>query len=79
MITYVLFLLLAISLATLVSLQTFVPGLVVNKQLAHFLLGGLDCRISFVSYDFWIGTYFDTEKKVLYFCPLPMLVFRVMM
>lgn len=26
-------------------------------------------------YDFWIGFYFDSNKKILYFCPFPCFVF----
>ncbi len=31
-------------------------------------------NISFRWYDFWIGFYYDTKKKILYVCPLPMIV-----
>jgi len=28
-------------------------------------------------YDFWVGAYYDRDKKVLYLCPLPMCVFKI--
>lgn len=31
----------------------------------------------FLWYDFWVGLYYDREKRVLYVCPLPMCVFRI--
>ncbi len=34
-------------------------------------------RFAFLWYDFWIGAYYDREKKVLYICPLPMCVFKI--
>lgn len=28
-------------------------------------------------YDMWIGVFVDTKQKVVYICPLPMVVIRV--
>ena len=36
-------------------------------------------RLFFAWYDFWIGAYYDRREKVLYICPLPMLVIRVLL
>jgi len=32
---------------------------------------------SFLWYDFWVGFYYDRERRVLYVCPLPCCVFKV--
>lgn len=34
-------------------------------------------KLSFVWYDFWIGFYWDSAKRVLYICPLPMVVLSI--
>lgn len=31
----------------------------------------------FAWYDFWIGWFYDIKKKVLYICPLPMIVIKI--
>lgn len=31
-------------------------------------------KIFFAWYDFWIGFYWDRQKKVLYICLIPMIV-----
>jgi hypothetical protein len=31
----------------------------------------------FAWYDFWIGWFYDTKKKILYVCPLPMCVIKI--
>lgn len=33
--------------------------------------------VAFVWYDFWIGLYYNVERRALYICPLPMLVIRL--
>jgi hypothetical protein len=33
-------------------------------------------KFFFAWYDIWVGFYYDRVKTFLYFCPLPMLVFR---
>lgn len=36
----------------------------------------LQIDFEFLWYDLWIGIYYDTKSNVLYFCPLPMCVFK---
>lgn len=33
--------------------------------------------IRFIWYDFWVGFYYDRMKRVLYFCPIPMLAIKI--
>ncbi len=33
-------------------------------------------KIKFVWYDFWVGAYWNEQKRKLYICPLPMIVFE---
>jgi len=35
----------------------------------------MSLRVFVAWYDFWIGAYWDRSARVLYVCPLPMLVF----
>lgn len=34
-------------------------------------------KVSFAWYDLWIGLFVDTNKKKLYFCPIPTLLFTL--
>ena len=31
----------------------------------------------FAWYDLWIGAYYDRIKRILYICPLPMIVIKI--
>jgi len=33
-------------------------------------------RVFFEWFDFWIGAYYNPEKRILYVCPLPTIVFQ---
>jgi hypothetical protein len=35
----------------------------------------MSVRIFIAWYDFWVGFYYDRRNNVLYFCPLPTIVF----
>lgn len=35
----------------------------------------LEADFKFAWFDFWVGFYWDKEKKILYSCPLPMFLF----
>lgn len=35
----------------------------------------LKVRLSFLWFDFWVGFFYDRTRQILYFCPLPMIVF----
>ena len=32
-------------------------------------------KTSLIWYDLWIGFYYNKQKKILYFCPFPTIVF----
>ncbi len=34
-------------------------------------------RLSFAWYDLWIGFFFDTKKKKIYICPMPMILITI--
>jgi len=33
--------------------------------------------LHFCWYDFWVGAYWDTAKRILYVCLIPMVVLRI--
>lgn len=33
--------------------------------------------IAWTWYDLWIGFYIDRDNKIIYFCPLPTLLFKI--
>jgi len=34
----------------------------------------MKCRVFFAWFDLWVGAYWDKKKRILYVCPLPMVV-----
>jgi len=34
-------------------------------------------KLMFAWYDFWIGIFYDTNKKILYFFPIPMFGLKI--
>jgi len=34
-------------------------------------------ELSFAWYDFWVGLFWDKKKRILYICPLPMVVIKI--
>jgi hypothetical protein len=37
---------------------------------------GFKFSVNFAPYDIWIGFYWNHKGKTLYFCPVPMIVFK---
>jgi predicted GNAT family acetyltransferase len=38
---------------------------------------GIKFKLFFAWYDFWIGFYWDREKRVLHICPVPTVVIKI--
>ena len=36
-------------------------------------------KIRFAWYDLWVGAYWDRKHRVLYVCPIPMVVIEIRM
>lgn len=45
------------------------------KEFTLFVSKNERFSLSFAWYDLWIGLFFNTDKKILYFCPIPTLLF----
>jgi len=39
----------------------------------------MKARVFLAWYDCWIGGYYDRKRRVLYICPLPMIVIEIQM
>lgn len=53
-----------------------VIGAITGQIIWHACHSG---RISifFAWYDFWIGMFYDRERRMLYICPVPMVVVKI--
>jgi hypothetical protein len=45
--------------------------------LHHHRSQRLRLRVHWIWFDFWIGLYYDAKKRVVWFAPFPMLMFRI--
>jgi hypothetical protein len=34
-------------------------------------------KVSFAWYDMWIGIYYDRKQRIVYICPVPMLLIEI--
>ena len=61
--------------AFLISLLTWIGiSLIISMIFSYFYD---DVELSFIWFDFWIGMYYDREKRILYNNPFPTLVFII--
>ena len=58
----------------LLESRVVAPDFILGKKVLRI---GVNIRLFFAWYDFWVGFYYDQKRKILYFCPLPMLVIAV--
>ncbi len=37
----------------------------------------MSISVKFAWYDIWVGVFIDTKKRIIYICPLPMLLITI--
>ena len=66
----------AVSTVMLIMSICFMPiFLVVDKRNNY----RLRIRLHWIWFDFWMGMFYDKKKKVIWFSPFPMMLFRIWM
>lgn len=60
----------------LISLYTLIfLGIIANLYYILIRKRNYKFQIFFAYYDFWIGFYWDRDKRILYYIPIPCIVF----